>query len=130
MHKNERIAKIEKFTYLIGYLEIAPLLAVGNVSLMNHLYSSMGTFERKVQESPTYNLLINDLIKLNKVNGANVNELRELYDRIKSNVGALKTVRIQQEYFESLLIPIFEKIPNVIQTLQIRMQLGKGNWNN
>lgn len=90
----------------------------------------MGTFERKVQESPTYNLLINDLIKLNKVNGANVNELRELYDRIKSNVGALKTVRIQQEYFESLLIPIFEKIPNVIQTLQIRMQLGKGNWNN
>ena len=90
----------------------------------------MGTFERKVQESPTYNLLINDLIKLNKVNGANVNELRELNDRIKSNVGALKTVRIQQEYFESLLIPIFEKIPNVIQTLQIRMQLGKENWNN
>lgn len=90
----------------------------------------MGTFERKVQGSPIYNLLINDLIKLNKVNGANVNELRELNDRIKSNVGALKTVRIQQEYFESLLIPIFEKIPNVIQTLQIRMQLGKENWNN
>ena len=60
----------------------------------------MGTFERKVRESPTYNLLINDLIKLNKVNGSNVNELRELHDRIKSNVGALKTVRIQQEYFD------------------------------
>ena len=53
-----------------------------------YLYSSMGTFERKVRESPTYNLLINDLIKLNKVNGSNVNELRELHDRIKSNVGA------------------------------------------
>ena len=90
----------------------------------------MGTFERKVRESPTYNLLINDLIKLNKVNGSNVNELRELHDRIKSNVGALKTVRIQQEYFGSLLIPILEKIPNVIRTLQIRMQLGKENWNN
>ena len=48
----------------------------------------MGTFERKVRESPTYNLLINDLIKLNKVNGSNVNELRELHDLIKSNVGA------------------------------------------
>ena len=35
---------------------------------------------------------MNELIKLNKVNGSNVTELRELYDRIESNVRALKTV--------------------------------------
>ena len=40
---------------------------------------------------------MNELIKLNKVNGSNVTELRELYDRIESNVSALKTVGIQQE---------------------------------
>ena len=72
---------------------------------------------------------MNELIKLNKVNGSNVTELRELYDRIESNVSALKTVGIQQEPFGSLLIPIIlEKIPKVMR-LQISRQLGKENWN-
>ena len=72
---------------------------------------------------------MNELIKLNKVNGSNVTELRELYDRIESNVSALKTVGIQQEPFGSLLIPIIlEKMPNVMR-LQISRQLGKENWN-
>ena len=72
---------------------------------------------------------MNELIKLNKVNGSNVTELRELYDRIESNVSALKTVGIQQEPFGSLFIPIIlEKIPNVMR-LQISRQLGKENWN-
>ena len=42
---------------------------------------------------------MNELIKLNKVNGSNVAKLRELYDRIESNVRALKAVGIQQEHF-------------------------------
>ena len=42
---------------------------------------------------------MNELIKLNKVNGLNVAKLRELYDRIESNVRALKAVGIQQEHF-------------------------------
>ena len=72
---------------------------------------------------------MNELIKLNKVNGSNVTELTELYERIESNVRALKTVGIQQEHFGSLLIPIIlEKIQNVIR-LQISRQLGKENWN-
>ena len=72
---------------------------------------------------------MNELIKLNKVNGSNVTELRELYDRIESNVRALKTVGIQQEHFGSFLIPIIlEKIPNVIR-LQISWELEKENWN-
>ena len=72
---------------------------------------------------------MNELIKLNKVNGSNVTESKELYDRIENNVRALKTVGIQQEHFGSFLIPIIlEKIPNVIR-LQISRQLGKENWN-
>ena len=44
---------------------------------------------------------MNELIKLTKVNG--------------SNVRTLRAVGIQQEHFESLLIPIIlEKIPNLI----------------
>ena len=72
---------------------------------------------------------MNKLIKLNKVNGSNVTELRELYGRIESNFRALKTVGIQQEYFGSLLIPIIlEKLTNVIQ-LQASRQLRKESWN-
>ena len=38
VHKNERISDIEKFTYLIGYLEKAPLRAVENFPLTNDHY--------------------------------------------------------------------------------------------
>ena len=75
----------------------------------------MGTFERKVRESPTHNSThLNELIKLNKVNSSNATELTELYDRIESNIRDLNAVGIQQEHFGSFLIPIIlEKIPKV-----------------
>ena len=38
VHKNERISSIEKFTYLISYLEKAHLQAVGNFPLINDTY--------------------------------------------------------------------------------------------
>ena len=90
----------------------------------------MGTFERKVGNPLVIiSTHMNELIKLNKVNDSNVTEMRELYERIESNVRPLKAVGIQQEYFGSLLIPIIlEKIPIVIR-LQISWQLGKENWN-
>ena len=38
VHKNERISNVEKFTYLLGYLEKAPLQAVLNFPLTNDTY--------------------------------------------------------------------------------------------
>ena len=62
----------------------------------------MGTFERKVWESPTYNFHTQEQIDKIKQSGSNV----------ESNVRALKAVGIQQEHFGSLLIPIIlEKVP-------------------
>ena len=59
---------------------------------------------------------MNNLIKLDKVSGANVKELRDLYDNIESNVRALKTIGIHQEQAGLLLIPILlEKLPNVVK---------------
>ena len=52
VHKNERISDVEKFTYLLGFLEKAP----PQTSLdERYLYSTMGIFERKVWESQTNN---------------------------------------------------------------------------
>ena len=62
---------------------------------------------------------MNNLIKLDKVNGANVKELRDLCDKIESNVRALKTVGIHQEQVGPLLIPI------VLEKFQISSKLGK-----
>ena len=38
VHKNERISNVEKFTYLLGYLEKAPQQAVLNFPLTNDTY--------------------------------------------------------------------------------------------
>ena len=38
MHKNERLSNVEKFTYLIGYLEKAPQQPVENFPLTNDAY--------------------------------------------------------------------------------------------
>ena len=131
VHKNERISNVEKFTYLLGYLEKVPLQAAQNFPLTNDTY--VQAWELLKERYENLQLIISshmsELIKLNKVNGSNVTELRELYDRTESNVRALKTVGIQQEHFGSLLIPIIlEKIPNIMQ-LQISRQLGKENSN-
>ena len=71
---------------------------------------------------------MNNLIKHNKVNGANVKKLRDFYNKTESNVRALKTVGIHQVQVGPLLIPIvLQKLPNFIG-LQINCKLGKENW--
>ena len=97
VHKNERISNVEKFTYLLGYLEKAPLQAVGNFPLTNDTYIQAWELLKEKYGNPQLIISthMNELIKLNKVNGSNVTELRELYDPIESNVRALKTIGIQ-----------------------------------
>ena len=80
----------------------------------------MGVIEGNIWESSlNYSRHMNNLIKLDKVNGANVKELRDLCDKIESNVRALKTVGIHQEQVGPLLIPI------VLEKFQISSKLGK-----
>ena len=111
VHKNERISNVEKFTYLLGYLEKVPIQAVENLPLTNDTYIQAWELLKERYGNPQLIIAthMNKLIKLSKVNGSNVTKLRELYDSIGSNVRALKTVEIQQEHFGSLLIPIILK---------------------
>ena len=100
VHKNERISNVEKFTYLLGYLEKAPLQAVENFPLTNDTYIQAWELLKERYGNPQLIISthMNELIKLNKVNGSNVTELRELYDPIETNVRALKTIGTQQEF--------------------------------
>ena len=131
VHKNERISNLEKFTYLLGYLEKASIQAAENVPLTNDTYIQAWELLKERYGNPQLIIAthVNKLIKLSKVNGSNVTKMRELCDSIESNVRALKMVENQQEHFGSLLIPIIlKKITNVIRQ-QISRHLGKENWN-
>ena len=67
-------------------------------------------------------------MKLGKVNCPNFKDLHDIFDKIKSDMRSLNTVRIDQEEDGSLLILIaLEMLPNVIR-LQISRKLGKDNW--
>ena len=48
---------------------------------------------------------MNNLIELEKGNGVNFKDLSDMFDKIESNVRALKTVGIHQEQVGPLLIP-------------------------
>ena len=102
VHKNERISNVDKFTYLLGYFEKAPLQAVENLPLTNDTYIQTWELLKERHGNPQLliSLYMDELIKLSKVNCSNVTKLGELYDRIESNVRVLKTVGIQQEHFD------------------------------
>ena len=98
-------------------MEKVSLQPVENFTLTNNAYIQRWELLKEMYDTPQLLITtpLNELINLIKVNDSIVTQLRELYDRIKSNVRALKPVGIQQEYFGSLILPIIlEKVPNVI----------------
>ena len=129
IHNNNRIANVQKFSYLLCYLEKEPKQAIENFPLTNENYIQAWQLLKERYGNPQLIISthMNNLIKLDKVNGANVKDLCALYDKIESNVRALKSIGIQLEQVGPLSIPIvLEKLPNVVR-LQINRKLGKEN---
>ena len=129
--KKDDLTKIEKFTYLKGYLSGCALQSIEGFPLSNENYDEAFALLKDLYGNTQFIISthMNNLIKLDKVNSCNVSQLRQLYDKIEINVRALNTVGIDSEQFGPLLIPIvLEKLPNVIR-LQISRELGNENWN-
>ena len=125
-----KVYLVEKFTYLRGHLQGTAFQAIEGFPLTSENYKHAWELLKERYGNPQLIISchMNNLIKLDKVNGANVKELRDLYDKVESNVRALKTIGTHQEQVGPLLIPIIlEKLPNVIR-LQISRKLGKENW--
>ena len=129
VNSRPNLSNIEKFTYLKSFLEGIALQAIEGFPLTSENYIRAWNLliERYGNPQLVISSHMNNLIKLEKVSGANVKELRTLYDKVTrtiSNTSALKSVGIESEHFGPLLIPIvLEKIPNVIR-LQISRKLG------
>ena len=124
---NKNLKKIEKFTYLRGYLEGTALQAIDGFPLTNDNYSNVWNILKERYGNPQLitSCHINNLIELEAVSGSNVKDLRDLFDKIKISVRALKTTGIHEDQVRLLLIPaVLKKLPNVIR-LQISRRLGK-----
>ena len=128
---NRNLTKIEKFTYLHGHLEGTALHAIDGFPLTNDNYSNAWNLVKERYGNPQLitSCHINTLTELEAVSGPNVKDLRDLFDKIKINVRALKTTGIHEDQVGPLLIPIvLKKVPNVIR-LQISRRLGQKKWN-
>ena len=126
----ESLSNVEKFTYLKGYLSDSALQSIEGFPLTNDNYTQAMILLKERYGNPQLIVSshMNALIKLERINGSNVKDLRQLYDKIESNARALRSVGIDPKHFGPLLIPIvLEKLPNVIR-LQISRKLGKDNW--
>ena len=124
---NKNLKKIEKFTYLRGYLEGTALQAIDGFQLTNDNYSNAWNLLKERYGNPQLitSCHINSLIELEAVSRSNVKDLRDLFDKIKISVRALKTTGIHEDQVRLLLIPaVLKKLPNVIR-LQISRRLGK-----
>ena len=131
VHKNSQLSNIEKFSYLKGYLGGEAEKCVEGITLTEENYEEALKVLKERFGNPqlTITAHMNKLLKLNKIkSGANVKELRTLFDQIESQVRSLSTVGVLSEHYGPLLIPIvLERLPNEI-SLEISRALGKSNW--
>ena len=130
IHENKKLSCVEKFTYLRSYLDGTALQAIVGFPLTGENYNEAWNLlvERFGNPQLIISSHMNNLIKLNPVNVANITEFRTFYDIIDGNVRALKNLHINADHFGPLLIPIIlEKLPDNLR-LQISRKLGRDNW--
>ena len=86
--QNESLSEVEKFTYLRGYLQGTAFQAIEGFPLTSENYKHAWELLKERYGNPQLivSCHMNNLIKLDEVNGANVKELRDLYDKNESNV--------------------------------------------
>ena len=131
VHRNTRISKIEKFSYLTGFLGGAAEKCIEGIPLVEDNYQkALDLLGRRFgNKQVIISAHVNKLLKLDKVKtGRNIQELRNLFDQVESHVRSLSSLNVLSEHYGPLLIPIIlERLPDDIR-LQISRILGQENW--
>ena len=133
VNKNESISKVEKFTYLKGYLSGDAEKCLEGLQLTDENFEHALSLLRERYGNPQLIISthMNKLLKLEKIysNGTRAaKELRCLHDKIESHVRSLLSCGINSDHYGPMLIPILlEKLHNDIR-LEISRKLGKDNW--
>ena len=129
--KNPNLATIDKFNYLRGLLEGPALATIAGITLSDVNYQQALDLLKNRFANPQ--LIISShmesLYKLKEVDTVHdVQRVRNLYDKIESNIRGLMGLGINKEQYGPMLIPLMMgKIPSEFR-LMISRKFEKGTW--
>ena len=129
--KNPNLATIDTFNYLCGLLEGPALATIVGITLSDVTYQQALDLLKNRFANPQLIISIHmeSLYKLNEVDTVHdIQRVRNLYDKIQSNIRGLMRLRINKEqYGPMLILLIMGKIPSELQ-LMISRKFEKGTW--
>ena len=128
----EDLKDIEKFNYLYSYLESEAFRTVQGIKLTDKNYPEALEVLRRIygNKQRIISVQINELLNMKKAErGRDLQGLRILYDDIESHVRNLRSLDVDDDNYESLLMPIImERRPHQFK-LTISKQVGDDTWN-
>ena len=127
------IAEVEKFTYLKSFLTGEASRAVKGLAVTTENYEeTLQVLDERYSNVPIIvNSHFEELTKLPAVhNNDDTAKLRELYDKIETNLRSSGAINIQADTYECILLPMLRnKLPKEINLLLIRkFDPKKGLW--
>ncbi len=132
VHDNTVISNIDKFTYLRSLVESTAAYAIAGLQITSaNYYTAIDILkERFAQKDLIINSHMECLLSLAKVGSMNEpHKVREIYDKIETNIRGLKALGINSDQYGTLLMPILlSKIPNELK-LAISRVVKKDDWN-
>ena len=116
VHNRDDISIVEKFTYLKSYLVEDAAKSIKGLSLTERNYKeALEILERRYgNKQVIVNSHMEELIKINSIStSGDPKKLRDLYDRVESNLRSLRSLDIDPESYGCLLVPVLRnKLPN------------------
>ena len=129
VHRKTTLTNIEKFNYLLGYLEGQADLAVG-LSLTNEHYQIAIDIlcERFGDTQLIIAFHMSELLKIKYVKSdKDVVGLRQLHDRMEVNVKSLLSLKVDSKSYGTLLSSIMmERLPHSVNLIINRLFKDKG----
>ena len=129
--KNPNLSTIDKFNYLRGLLEGPALATIAGITLsdVNYQQALDHLKNRFVNPQLIISSHMESLYKLKEVDTVHdIQRVRNLCDKIESNIRGLMGLGINKEQYGPMLIPlIMGKIPSEFR-LMISRKFEKGTW--
>ena len=118
VNKVASLSEIEKFTYLQGYLGGEALRAITGLSLTGNNYAEALEIlqQRYGNKQVIVNSHMDELVNIAAVTSMNATKkLRELYDKVETNLRSLQALGVDPKSYGCLLVPILKtKLPTEI----------------
>lgn len=131
IHKNSKLAAIDKFNYLNSLLEKTASEAIAGLAITNANYEeAISILETRFgNKQMIINKHMDDLINLAPVNSnQDLRGLRQFYDLVEVHVRGLKALGVPAESYGSLLSSVLmNKVPQEVRLIVSREVKG-GDW--